>query len=401
MRVLYAIASDLGGPGIGTTSFYAAKGLRDAGHLANLACLRNAQDDIDAEIITEIPFYRDGWRRIVPDNMFFSMKNKRFDKGVQKILKASEGAFDTLHAWNSQATGAVKLAKEMGIKVVIDRASTHINAQTKILTEAYDKRGLKYKPLPKVIDRCLEDYELADKIVVPSPHAWQSFVDEGVAETKLVINPFGFDIPEDIKIVSQQKREPFRVLFVGQVGVRKGVPDILEAWDEIKLENAELVIVGSMEKKAERVFKPWFDRDDIFFTGYSDNPFEHMAYAHVFCFPSLEEGSALATYEAMAHGLPMIVTTSAGSVAEYGKSALFVPPGDPGAIGAAIKKLYHDEELSAAIGHLGRERIKEYSWQAYGMRTAKIHEILAESKEPETKEPETKPEPEAEPPKEA
>ena len=377
MRVLYAIASDLGGPGIGTTSFHAAVGLQRAGLLSSLACLRNVQSKIDGEIITEIPFYRDGWRRFVPDNMFFSMKNKRFDKGVQKILKANEGVFNTMHAWNSQATGAVELAKTMGIKVVIDRASTHINAQTKVLTEAYDKRGLAYRPLQKVIDRCLRDYELADKIVVPSQHAFQSFIDEGVDESKLVINPFGFDIPEDLKPVSQEKRDPFRVLFVGQVGVRKGVLDILEAWDEIKLEKAELIIVGGMEKKADRVFKRWFDRDDIFFTGFSTEVFEHMKHAHVFCFPSLEEGSALVTYEAMAHGLPMIVTAQAGSIAEYGKSALFVPPGDPKAVGAAIKKLYQDPELSTAVGHLGRQRLEKYTWRAYGERTAKLHEELA------------------------
>jgi glycosyltransferase involved in cell wall biosynthesis len=379
MRTLYTIASDLGGPGIGTTSFNAAAGLHRAKHLASLACLRNAQTEIEAEKITEIPFYRDGWRRFVPDKFFFSMKNKRFDKGVQKLLKNGGETFDTLHAWNSQATDAVKLAKKMGVKIVIDRASTHINTQTKILTEAHEHRGLHYRPLSKVIDRCLEDYDLADRIVVPSQHAWQSFIDEGVDEVKLVINPFGFDIPEGLKPVSQEKRDPFRVLFVGQVGVRKGVLDILEAWDDIKLEKAELIIVGGLEKSAERVFQRWFDRGDIFFTGFSADVFEHMANAHIFCFPSLEEGSALVTYEAMAHGLPMIVTAQAGSVAEYGKSALFVPPGDPKAIGAAIKKLYNDSELSTAIGHLGRQRVEDYTWKAYGERTAKLHEELAGS----------------------
>ena len=101
-----------------------------------------------------------------------------------------------------------------------------------------------------------------------------------------------------------------------------------------------------------------------------------MARSHVFCFPSLEEGSALVTYEAMHHGLPMITTDRAGSVAEDGKSALFVPAGNPDAIAEAISRLHEDPDLAERMGRAARQRVREFSWTAYGDRVARLHESL-------------------------
>lgn len=376
MRTLYALASVLGGPGIGTTAYHAAAGLHRAGALAGLACLKNLSRDFDPVPVWEFPYLPDRLRRVMSDKLYYFAKNLRFDLALRTFLRNEKEGFDTLHAWNNQAGLTVVQARKMGIKVIIDRASSHINTQTRILGEAYARHGLSYKPYRRVIERCLRDYDEAHRVVVPSPFAFQSFLDEGFPKEKLALNPFGIDVTPQTPREHATTGDPFRLLFVGQVGIRKGVPDLLAAWDMLKLKDAELLLLGGMEPAARRIFAPWMRRKDVVFAGFSNKVSEHMARARVFCLPSLEEGSALVSYEAMSHGLPMILTEQVGAVAEEGRSTLIVPPGDPQALARAILELYEDKERAEKLGRAARRRVELFPWKAYGQRTAKLHQDL-------------------------
>ncbi|MCZ7583527.1 MAG: glycosyltransferase family 4 protein [Deltaproteobacteria bacterium] len=374
MRSLYAIASQFGGPGIGTTSRHAAEGLFRAGHLAQLMALGFEKTPVDAALQRRVRFWPDGVRRFVGDAEYFEKKNRHFDKAVRDAL--SEG-FDTFHAWNSQASEAVAEAKRRGLRVVIDRASTHIRTQTRILAEGYARYMIPFQPpKPEVMERCLADYDNADLVTVPSDAAFQSFLDQGFPRDRLVLNPFGADFREDAPLATQEDRSTFRVLFVGQLSLRKGVLDLLHAWDRLRVPSKQLTLVGTPEPALEERLEFWRGRPDIVFAGWSRDVPRHMAAAHVFCFPSLEEGSALVTYEAMHHGLPMIVTREAGSVAEDEVSALFVKPANPAFLAQALLRLHDDRDLADRLGRAARERLRAYPWCAYGDRTAQTHERL-------------------------
>ncbi|MCL4235600.1 MAG: glycosyltransferase family 4 protein, partial [Deltaproteobacteria bacterium] len=101
-----------------------------------------------------------------------------------------------------------------------------------------------------------------------------------------------------------------------------------------------------------------------------------MRAAPVFVFPAIEEGSALVTYEAMAHGLPMIVTPNAGSVARAGDDAHFVPAGDIDALADALRTMHDDADLRGRLARSARARVEQYPWDAYGERTAETHRKL-------------------------
>ncbi len=98
--------------------------------------------------------------------------------------------------------------------------------------------------------------------------------------------------------------------------------------------------------------------------GHAEMPAK-MAAADVFVFPSLFEGSAVVTYEALACGLPSIVTPSAGSVVRDGEDGLIVPPRDVPALAAAMVRLGTDADLRSRMALSARTRAEAFDWPRY------------------------------------
>ena len=90
-----------------------------------------------------------------------------------------------------------------------------------------------------------------------------------------------------------------------------------------------------------------------------------MAAADVFVFPSLFEGSAVVTYEAMACGLPCIATAEAGSVVRHGRDGLIVPARDVEALANAMERLGTDAAFRAACASSARVQAEAHDWPRY------------------------------------
>ncbi|MHC5731280.1 MAG: glycosyltransferase family 4 protein, partial [Nostoc sp.] len=100
----------------------------------------------------------------------------------------------------------------------------------------------------------------------------------------------------------------FRALFVGRVGVRKGVHYLIKAWEELQLPQAELMLVGVNEFP-----ETWLSQLPEGVNYIPSVPHttlnQYYSNANVFVFPSLVEGFGLVLLEAMACGIPVITTT--------------------------------------------------------------------------------------------
>jgi glycosyltransferase involved in cell wall biosynthesis len=89
-----------------------------------------------------------------------------------------------------------------------------------------------------------------------------------------------------------------------------------------------------------------------------------LAAADVFVMPSLSEGLPLALVEAMAAGLPVVVSEVGGvpEVAATGREAILVPPGDPAPLARGLATLLRDQRARAAMGVAARERaVRDFS----------------------------------------
>jgi glycosyltransferase involved in cell wall biosynthesis len=111
--------------------------------------------------------------------------------------------------------------------------------------------------------------------------------------------------------------------------------------------------------------------------GFRRDPAPVYRSADVFAFPSLAEGSALVTYEALASGLPVVTTANAGSVVRDGIEGFIIGAGDAGALAQRLDELHRDPCLREAMGRAARERAAAYTWERYGRAFAQALAALA------------------------
>jgi glycosyltransferase involved in cell wall biosynthesis len=284
------------------------------------------------------------------------------------------------HGWAHHSLNSLRKAKSLGAVTVLERASCHILTQERLLQEEYRRHGLAHPPIAMMaVDRALEEYNEVDYVAVPSQFAFDSFLEHGFRPQKLILTPFGVDTRRFRP--AERTGATFRALFVGQVAIRKGIQYLLRAWQELDLDDAELIVAGGIRPETrdvvERVLKENRGRSQIRLVGHVPDPVALFQSASAFVFPSVEEGSALVTYEAMACGLPVVVTPNAGSVVRDGIDGFVVPAGDVEALKDRLLQLHSDPKLRIEMGASARRRAEEFTWEAYGRRLVASYQRLS------------------------
>ncbi len=369
MKVIYSIAAKFAGGGIGTTAYNAVAGIHRYGYLQALYCVGYVPTQIDRSLIHIIPTAFLDRVPGVSQAIRYSVKDTLFDWLVaRKNLQA-----DIFHGWNGHCLRSLQKAKKAGDITFVERASSHINTYEKLVGEEYRRWGVKAPPVPEATKKkLLAEYELADFINVPSEFAYQSLVENGIPREKLNLLSFGVDVK---KFVPQKVKKDgeFVVVFVGQVGFRKGVPYLLEAWKRLGLRGAKLYLVGGEEEVAHDYLQPFKSDPTIEFTGFQP-ALKYFQKADIFVFPSIEEGSALVNYEALACGLPVITTPNSGSVVRDGLDGFLLPIRDGDALADRIKYFFDHREKVVEMSVLARQRAEEFTWEGYGERLVRVYE---------------------------
>jgi len=210
------------------------------------------------------------------------------------------------------------------------------------------------------------EIQLADRILVGSTFARESFTTEGVPAEKLVVIPYG----ADTRLFEPPEREEhdlngLRLLFVGQIGQRKGISYLLDAARQTAAQGDTLTLVGQIQGSGQAL-APY--RDCFRHVPHIPRAELREIYrqADVFVFPTLVEGMGIVVLEAMASGLPVITTPNGpGDIVRDGVDGFLVPPRDVGAIVERLEQLRANPELRREMGCRARERAAEFTWQAY------------------------------------
>jgi len=163
----------------------------------------------------------------------------------------------------------------------------------------------------------------------------------------------------------------------------KGVPHLLKALHTLRDgTKVKLTVVGSPRPDGNylRLVKEYGLEDMITFTGRvtMEELVRHYLASEVCVVPSLYEGFGLPAAEAMSCQLP-VISTRAGALPEVvgqdGETGILVPPADPDALAAAVKRLLGDESLRRKMGAAGRERVERiFSWREAAKRTLEVYE---------------------------
>jgi glycosyltransferase involved in cell wall biosynthesis len=168
----------------------------------------------------------------------------------------------------------------------------------------------------------------------------------GARDVRVV--PNGVELPEDVG----PEAEPPEILFAGRLSREKGILELVEA-----ARGHELVVAGDGPLRAKvPQARGWLPHEEL------ERLYDRAA---VVACPSHREGFGVVCAEAMAHGRAVVASDVGGlrDLVVDGETGLLVPPGDSGALRAALERLLADGELRRRLGAAARERARDYcSW---------------------------------------
>jgi len=196
---------------------------------------------------------------------------------------------------------------------ICERSSSHILFINKILKEEYRKYGINFSIDKRIIKRELNEYQQSNIILVPSKFAQNTFRKYNIFKTKVITFPSDNGI---FKLINKKKKfnsDKFKIIYVGSLSLRKGLPYLLDAFNRLNFKGKELHLVG-LKTSDYRLFKHKIDFSKTILHGHlsQSKVNELLNKSDVFVMPSLEEGAAIAVAQAMNTGLPVIVTKNTG-----------------------------------------------------------------------------------------
>lgn len=258
---------------------------------------------------------------------------------IVHIHTAAGGSF-TKHMYYA------RLARIMGRKVVLHCHASSFKDWYSALPER--KAG-----------KVLSFINSLDCLVVLSASWKEYFLSIGVShDVPVVLNNI---TPYPALAGTKDNGDRLKLLFLGEIGQRKGVFDLLEAMSLVRC-GAVLDIGGNkMEAELRERISSLGLSDRVVFHGFVSGTLkqELLAGADVFVLPSYNEGLPISILEAMSYGCA-IISTPVGGIPEVVRgNGILVKPGDAAAIAGAIDALA-DASVRSVMGECSREIVKSY-----------------------------------------
>lgn len=386
ISLLYSINSRIGGYGLGLNALEALKLSSARGSLGQAIGYGNRQNVIPSRSITSLQGHIVRLLSFLSPPFYYDAKKKYVDWVASRQLDT--GDYDLFHGWAGNSLRTLRNAKKMGIPSVLEIATWHrdkgkVKPREKIEISRHEKNAkfpdTIFKGLLVSRQDSLEEYDLADLLLVPSFCSARTFTAVGIPEEKLFMLGAGVDtklfLPKDAAEVPAQFSavRPLRAIFCGALIKRKGAHVLLEAWHRLALPHAELTLVGAVHDEIKPMLAE-FGGPSVKVPGFVKDVHEVLRKADVHVFPSECEGSAKTVYEACAAGLAQVTTFESGDVVQDGLNGLIVPCNNVESVMNGIRRLYEDPALIRRFSVAARQRAEtELTWDHFRERLARAY----------------------------
>jgi glycosyltransferase involved in cell wall biosynthesis len=282
---------------------------------------------------------------------------------------------------------SLRVAKRQGVATLVENPGRHSGDFHRAPEEECDRFNIKRSErgslLPtELIHRIEREYEIGDRIVVPSTLAYRSFTKFGYAAKTVVAFPGVDDQFFSPLPPPQTGRAPlFRVCFAGRVELAKGAGYLLQAWKRLSLSNAELVLAGEVRPEMKALLQTHAD-STVRTTGFLPTLDLLQLYrdSDIFVLPSVNEGLAQVLLEAMASGLPVVASDMSGAddCVTQGKEGFITAARDVDSVAKAILWCYQHRDEARAMGRAARSRIEsQFTLAHYNQRMIALYRSLA------------------------
>lgn len=364
-------------PGLGGR-YLATFGRRRLGsrELADLTAEAGVGADLAAALVSRLPMISPMLRQRCSHHLHESVR-----AAVRRTAGGRVEGASAVVSYPGFAGEAFAIAGDRGIRRIVSYPIAHHRFHLTVRAEEADREpefAATWPELthftPAYLGELDAEIEASDLVLVGSDFVARTFVGAGVAAKKLVTVPYGVDL--GVFGAARPKREPgpFRAVFVGQIGQRKGLSYLLEGYRRFARSDTRLTLVGHIVGTAAPL-APYRDLFDH--VPHLPRPLlaDLLRRCDAFVFPTLLEGMPLVVVEAMACGLP-VITTSRGpdQIVRDGVDGYIVPVRDPEAIAERLERLRADPELCARMGRNAAARSREFTWRVYTQRIATLLE---------------------------
>jgi glycosyltransferase involved in cell wall biosynthesis len=367
MRVLFSFPHALGAPGIGWTAWNQVDGLARLGHDVHVVAASIARP-VPANVrVTQTLAVR-GKRvphRAIGRDRAFAWHDARAARF------AARGGYDIVHLWPTGPGRTAATARERGIAVVREAPNTHTEFAWRVVAEEVARLGLQgevdtaHTANDRRLDMERADWSQATAILAPSDFVAQTFRDAGFADDRILRHQYGFRPGTRVARARTAAPAPLRAVYVGLGEPRKGLHYALDAWLRSEAsKDGTLTVVGRMLPAYEALLADRLAHPSVRVVGFTHQVEAALAASDVLLLPTIEEGSALVTYEAQAMGCVPLVSTASGALVEDGVQGLFHEPRDVDALVSHLDLLSNDRAELARMSAAAIAHGPELTWDA-------------------------------------
>jgi glycosyltransferase involved in cell wall biosynthesis len=285
--------------------------------------------------------------------------------GASAVVACEISALDTFRA-----------AKRLGMRTILDAASVHYSVQDRVCPRA--ELDWLHR---RVVEVKKAEIELADHVLTVSELARKGYVDAGVPAARVHAVALGADTrlftPAPGAMHGLDATQPFRFLFAGATIFRKGIDLLLEAFRAVDRRlpgAARLVVVGPRGECHALLARPGNGNVLVYPAVAQAELLEIFRSADCLVLPSRHDSFGMAVVEAMACGVPVIVSEMVGAreAIEEGSSGWVVPLADVAALAERMAWCVENRSEVAAMRPRARAAAERYSWERYGARLAEV-----------------------------
>jgi len=312
-------------------------------------------------------------RSLVRDQLFAKLTWAQCGRGDALVMQRAcrecfAGANAIYTNFINNDIEAVRQAKEQGLHVVheliIGADVGRILLEERSRFPGIEPEGETAEAVEAGIERDQQKWALSHQVLVPSEYCRQSSIALGCEPSKLSLVPYGipehwFDLEPD--------PQPGRILFVGQVGLRKGNHYLAKSCQILHERGVsfECRVAGPPQVD---VTLPLFEGPSYLGQIPRSQIREEFRRADIFVLPTLADSFGLVHLEAMACGVPVVTTPHCGSVVRDGVDGFIVPIRDVTALADRLQQLLGDRPLRMQMSVSARQRARDYTWSRYGER---------------------------------
>ena len=379
VRVLYSFPHKLGGGRICTTAWHQVEGASQAG--AKVTAITGSQvkplnPAVKVKKTLSVGKFRVPYRLIGRDAAC-----NWHDSVTARWLDANHREIDVVHGWPLSSLKTIRVARKHGIPVVLERPNAHTAFAYEEVAKENKNVGIE---LPGDHDHlfngkrlAIEETEYAEAVFLlcPSDFVARTFRDRGFKDEKLVRHQYGFDHSRfSSPVAKAEEHDGLVMIYAGVVEPRKGLHHALKAWLASGAhEKGTFMVCGEFIPGYADLLQPMLSHPSVKVMGHRTDLPDLMRQSDLFVLSSVEEGSALVTYEARGSGCVLLVSDASGAVCDHMQNGLIHPSRDVDALTAHIRQLDGDRTLLAKLRAASHSDLDQLTWAEAGRKLADVY----------------------------